>query len=463
MADERADWRQLQLRELLTWTHLFRGFQIALDVKKIVLGAAGAVMTALGSWLIVWLLLAPASTPDATDSGASDLEPAGQLADSAAVRRFDAMAREAMRLPWQAGTPPARGWPDVYRSPLRTDGYLEGGGVPIPKAALLVLEPIRQLVHPVDLLLHAPGGRWWAAALLLLWTLVVWALIGGAITRIAAVQVTRDGQLSAMDALRFVARRYVHYFGAPLLPLIGVVVLGVLCAAAGAIARVFVLDIVVGLFWVLVLLAGFVMAVAVVGLVIGWPLMYSAISVEATEAIDAVSRSYSYVIFGRPWHYFWYALVAVVYGGILTTFVVAVGSYTVDLSKAAVSWGGVWGGESAIHALYHYVPTAGGWREAFSDPQSEPRSTGIIAALFVALWTHGLFLGLVGFAYSYFWSASTIIYLLLRRAVDETEFEEVYLEEDDEEPFPTIAPTAESAPATPSGPSLPVVEPPATP
>jgi hypothetical protein len=39
----------------------------------------------------------------------------------------------------------------------------------------------------------------------------------------------------------------------------------------------------------------------------------------------------------------------------------------------------------------------------------------------------------VGFLYSYFWTASTCIYLLLRRDADATEMDEVFLEEEQEE------------------------------
>ena len=44
------------------------------------------------------------------------------------------------------------------------------------------------------------------------------------------------------------------------------------------------------------------------------------------------------------------------------------------------------------------------------------------------------FLLVVGFGYSYFWSASTIVYILMRRYVDDTEMDEVYLEDDEPDP-----------------------------
>src|SRR4051812_5803149 len=54
-----------------------------------------------------------------------------------------------------------------------------------------------------------------------------------------------------------------------------------------------------------------------------------------------------------------------------------------------------------------------------------------IGAWLVAFWLGLLFLLILGFGYAYFWTASTIIYLLLRKSVDSAEMDEVYLEEDD--------------------------------
>jgi len=46
----------------------------------------------------------------------------------------------------------------------------------------------------------------------------------------------------------------------------------------------------------------------------------------------------------------------------------------------------------------------------------------------------------VGFLYSYFWTASTCIYLLLRRDADATEMDEVFLEDDDVERSGSLPP-----------------------
>src|SRR5205085_2143731 len=68
-----------------------------------------------------------------------------------------------------------------------------------------------------------------------------------------------------------------------------------------------------------------------------------------------------------------------------------------------------------------------------------------------------IFLMVVGFGYSYFWSESTIIYLLMRRKVDDTDLDEVYLEEEETEDaysHPITTSTTVPAPAATEGVSM---------
>jgi hypothetical protein len=452
MTQQRFDIHHMDLREVFPWTHLFRGLRIALELKKIVLGAVGAVLMALGWWGIGFFFL-PESRVTAPEIPAS--------ADAAAVRNHEqesALARfttieGVRRFPWEKTD-----GPDVYRSPLN-GGWTERG---VPTSFFLVLEPIRRLVLPVELIFRSRGTAG-AGILLAVWTLLVWGLFGGAITRIAAVQVAREGRVGPWEALRFAGSRYFNYVGAPVLPFIGVVLIVTLCLIAGFLTRIPGLDVAMGFLWFLTLAAGFVMAVAMLGLALGWPLMYSAISAEATESFDALSRSYSYVL-GRPFQYFFYAAVAILYGGLLTAAATSLAYVLVHLSQYAASWGG---DESQLRLLYAYAPQAGGWREAFGPAAGGEGPTGTtrITAMLIGFWTHLVLVGLVGFAYSYFWSASTIVYFLLRRDVDETELEEVYVDEEEEEPFPTVAPSL-GAPGPGPGPmqpppgSLTIIDPP---
>src|SRR5215204_1037009 len=52
MAEERVDSRETTWRQLLPWTELFRAFQVALDLNKLLLAAVGIAVMAGGWWLL---------------------------------------------------------------------------------------------------------------------------------------------------------------------------------------------------------------------------------------------------------------------------------------------------------------------------------------------------------------------------------------------------------------------------
>jgi hypothetical protein len=338
----------------------------------------------------------------------------------------------------------------------------------------VLLEPLCKFLQPVIYLFRAGSGGWNRVYLFLviLWTLATWGFFGGAITRMAVVQVARHNEkVGMMDALRFARERFQSFVSAPLFPLVFLAVIAFFLILFGLLEGLtwFFGDIVIaGLFWPLVLIGGLVMAVVLVGLV-GWPLMYATISAEGSDSFDALSRSYSYV-YQAPWHYLWYSVVAMAYGAVLVFFVGFMGSLLVFLGK--------WGVSQAYHPrdreptyLFASAPKSFGWRDLLlhGSPHvisvREPLPTGRvvsayelpdsytadfswnnhIGAFLVSVWLVLLFLLIVGFGYSYFWTAATIIYLLMRRKVDDTEMDEIHLDEEEEEPFAAEPPVPTSA------------------
>ncbi len=289
------------------------------------------------------------------------------------------------------------------------------------------------------------------------------------------------------EAVRFTMKRLMYYVTAPLFPLVFVVGLLIIMIIFGYFSMIPILgDIVVsGLFWWVMIGFGLLMAVALVGL-IGWPLMSATISTEGTDSWEAVSRSYTYV-FQRPWQYIWYGLVAVCYGAVVVFFVGFMGSFMVYLSKWGVAQTfGIKKVDREPSFLFAYAPTSFGWRTLLLDGvevnNEKIVQNGVIneavynkyvgrdpnykktdqltwwnkvGAGLVAIWVGLLFLLVLGFGYSFFWSSATIIYLLMRKNVDTAELDEVYLEEDDQEgayggPLAAPAPTPTPAPAAPA-------------
>jgi len=357
----------------------------------------------------------------------------------------------------------------------------------------VVIEPLVKFLRPFRYLLYPAAG--WGnriyLILLILWMVATWAVFGAAITRMAAVQVARTNEKVGMtEALRFAWARIQAYFWAPVFPLIILAGLAIFLWVYGLVGifTYFLGDIVVyGLFAPIMLLIGLIMAVVLVGLV-GWPLMYSTISTEGSDSFDALSRSYSYV-YQAPWHYLWYTIVAVAYGAVLVFFVGLMGSLMVYMGK--------WGMSNAPGPqnreptyLFVHAPTSFGWRDLLLHGSPDVETVRVahnngtegtayeptpeyygkemslnnhVGAFLVSVWLCLLFLMILGFGYSYFWSASTIIYLLMRRKVDDTELDEIHLEEEDlEEPYSppitTPPPASAASKSEPSGATVTMVE-----
>ena len=159
-----------------------------------------------------------------------------------------------------------------------------------------------------------------------LWTLIIWAFVGGVITRRAVVQLGAEEPLGIAPAAKFAGRRYLWYLLAPLYPLVGVLLLAIPIAVVGLPLRFdawegtkWVHDlgaILAGLLWIFVAIAGFGAMWLFGGLIFGWPLMWPAISAEKEgDSFEAFSRSFSYV-YGKPLHYFFYVVVAAFFGAL---------------------------------------------------------------------------------------------------------------------------------------------------
>ena len=171
------------------------------------------------------------------------------------------------------------------------------------------------------------------------WTLAVWAFFGGAICRIAVVQLAADERVGWAAALRFARRKWLSYFAAPLLPLLGVLVAAVPLAILGLLMCAGTVGVIaVGVIWPLFLLAGFLMALLLLGLAFGWPLMWATISAEGTDSFDALSRSYAY-LFQRPLRVIFYAFVAAVLGWLGWLLVVNFAASVIWLTNWAAAWG----------------------------------------------------------------------------------------------------------------------------
>ena len=230
----------------------------------------------------------------------------------------------------------------------------------------VLIEPLVKLLRPIVLLVSPRADGWNRAYLLFItfWTLLTWGIFGGAITRLAAVQLTGKDRPGLFEAVRFVTARYVSYILSPAVPLICVALIAILSVLYGLIHLIPVVgDIADSVAWPFLMLLGFGQAILLIGMV-GYPLMYATISAEGSDTFDALSRSYNYVL-QSPWNYIWYSIVAVVYGAVLVFFVGFVGSMVVYLTKWSVGLtpGTEYFASRRVENLFIYAPTSFGWRD----------------------------------------------------------------------------------------------------
>jgi len=550
MPDGRDQAPAFSFRTTMPWSDIFRCFQVALDPRKLLLAAAGILVMSFGWYVLSAIFYYKA--PDREDplysnkyilddSGnkeriaamvkeekdkikPGETLPTDDKLNEAAARRIGTERYEAdltqwrvlsdlagpggrlRTMPWYENrgenpflfvtaliSSPATTWWDQVRHHLAT-------------VAPVLIEPLVKFLLPVAKLVSpgvSPLTRFYLL-LVILWTLAVWGFFGGVITRLAAVQLANKGPITLRQAIQFVAKRYVSYLLAPIVPLIiiGVVVLGLILYGVLALIPILGDLVFLGIGLPLIIAAGAVMAVFLIGLV-GYPLMYTTLSTEgdSSDTFDALSRSINYV-YQAPWSYIWYSIVAVVYGAIVTFFVLFFCSLMLYMGKWAVGLtaSAVWPDRKPDY-LFIYSPESFGWRELLlkdspyairpetvmldregketTDLRLAVRTMQVYkpvnptlfkqhreefyvynnwGAGLVCFWLTLLFLMMLGFSYSFFWSAATMIYLLMRFKVDESEIDEVFFEEEEPEaplPPPKIADgTAPVAPQT----SLPVIQ-----
>ena len=286
-------------------------------------------------------------------------------------------------------------------------------------------EWLKQLIGPVESIV-APArvifqnGNSWArlgcAWTQLLWAVCVWSIIGGAITRMAALQFARHERVGIRAALRFSARQFLSYLIAPGLALSGIGCMAGCMAAIGWVASLVpsVGPTVLGAIWGVFLLLSFVMAMLALGLSLGWPLMIAAISTEDSDGFDGLSRSFGF-LYDRPWH----AGLLVVSMGVVGSAGLCVLRVIFALTASFAGWSVAAGFEELTTPTFFEYLTRDRWRHiSFGASMND-------AGALADYWLGLLSLLVTGYGPSFFWSAATVIYFLLRQSDDGTPLDDV--------------------------------------
>ena len=268
--------------------------------------------------------------------------------------------------------------------------------------------------------------------------LAVISIAGGAVCRITALQFARGEKPGMAEAIRFSTKRFVNFFTAPLAPIGIIIFIGLfifLLGLAGNIPRAG--ELIIGLGMPLALFAGVLVAVIVIGAVAGLNLMFPAVAYDGSDCFDAISRSFSYV-YARPWRMAVYTAIAAVYGSFcyafvrffaflllwITRWLLQLGLWVDNGSKEVNKLAAIWPKPELRYLVRFSPPAEANWTEW--------------AAAFLVYLSLLVIVGLVvSFIISFYLSANTIIYSLMRNKVDNTAFEDIYMQFDESEVEPT--------------------------
>jgi len=285
--------------------------------------------------------------------------------------------------------------------------------------------------------------------------LAVISMAGGTICRITALQFARGEKPGLTEALRFSTKRFTSFFTAPLAPIGIIIFVGLFIFLLGLIGNIpWIGELAIGIFMPLTLIAGALMAVILIGAVAGFNLMFPAVAYDGSDCFDAISRSFSYV-YARPWRMVFYTAIAAVYGAICYTFVRFFAFLLLWIAHRSLQFG-VWVDNSGkeVDKLSVIWP-----KPEFMNLLGSAGSVSVnwsesLAAFLIYLFMLGVVGLVVSFILSFYFSANTIIYSLMRNKVDSTALEDIYtyLEEAEAEPTTTESQPGEAQPQSESQP-----------
>ena len=313
--------------------------------------------------------------------------------------------------------------------------------------------------------------------LFVIWNIVIWALFGGAITRIAAMKVAREEGLDFKDAAQFAlgklpANALTVVFTIGIFSLFYVVFNATI---AGGLTRIPVLgDMLLGILFPFVLLSTFFMTFALALGIIGLNLSVSAIAAEASDTFEGVTRAWNFIL-SRPWQVLLHHALIVAYVVVVLFF----GNLFLHLSVSSLSLGW-WGMGNTPRTLeiveWKQAPTAEGTNSValknvrsvtvpgkgdylygrvfgdFAQSQSDGRHVNVATdmestlatwtAAWVIFWVWLARQILYGYLVSYVFCATTLSYFVLRRDVEGDDYSEINLEDDDDDGFDLALPVS---------------------
>jgi len=273
----------------------------------------------------------------------------------------------------------------------------------------------------------------WAVRYHLLYSIVffviklgVISVAGGALCRMTALQFARGEKPGLTGALRFSTKKFTSFFTAPLVPVCIIIFTALFVFLLGLIGNIpRVGELIVGMCMLLALIAGLLITILLIGTVAGFNLMFPAVAYDGSDGFDAISRSFSYV-YSKPWRMGFYTAIAAIYGAICYTFVRFFGFLTLWVTHWFLQFG-VWVENSKeINKLTSLWPEPTFTNLLGSSAPAPANWTESLAAFLIYLVVLVVIGMVASFIISFYFSANTIIYALLRNRVDNTALDDIY-------------------------------------
>ncbi|TWT52248.1 hypothetical protein KOR42_31160 [Thalassoglobus neptunius] len=238
--------------------------------------------------------------------------------------------------------------------------------------------------------------------------LAICAFFGGAISRMAAREFTANRRWVVRDA-KFATGQFPMAICAPMIPALGLLFFWGIGWFSGLLGRIpYIGEWGIALAWLPLIVAGLLTAVILLGLLVGWPLMFVSSSIERNDSFDAFSRTFSY-LWNRPWYAVFLIFSGMAIGWVSLAVVYWVTEFTLLMTLRSVGTG--LGFDSALTGWESLTELS---QLSLSENADAPSQhllrfcSGIVAMIPVA------------YAFSFFWCCATIIYFLLRRYEDGT-------------------------------------------
>lgn len=280
------------------------------------------------------------------------------------------------------------------------------------------LSPSKVMEGVVNMLARTPASvaeRFpWSTAAITLPALLLWGVLGTAISRSAAREVSLRDRGPWTADLAFGLSKWHSAALIKLGPILAFCLCWALVACVGWLLSFHVAQIGVGVVYPAVLLLSLVCVVVGLCLLGSMHMLIPAVAVEGTDAIDAMQRCIAYAL-ARPLRLIAYGAILIAQAVVLTLVIhwIIEGAISV-CANAATAWVAEPGGEAFRRAAAGEGPPPEAW---------SPKA----AAALIAFWSSLLRLGIGAFLVSFWFCGGTVQFLLMRRVCDGQDVEELWI------------------------------------